>query len=75
MNYPPDPDNDTMFGLFYSLLLSLENRGILNKGDFTSDLEQILDLAGEDKLLKPSVLSEISRVKSWIEDQGSRIPK
>ena len=69
MTHPPEPDSAAMFGLFYSLLLSLENKGILKRDEFTADLEQTPTQAKAEKFIRPSALSDISRMKTWIENQ------
>jgi hypothetical protein len=70
---PSDPDNGTMFALFYSLLLSLERRGILKQQDFIDDLGEAIALAETEKFLAPAYTKRLSQFRSWLENQNSRI--
>lgn len=66
MKHPPAYSEDALFGLFFTLLLSLEKRGLLKQSEFIADLDETIALAKREKFLAPSALSEMSRAANWL---------
>lgn len=65
MNPPRDLSKDALFGLLYSLLMSLDRKGVLTEKEFIGDLGEVIELAEREKILPPSAARELSRVHEW----------
>lgn len=72
MHPPRDLSKDALFGLLYSLLLSLDRKGVLTEKEFIEDLGKLIESANEKKILPPSAESELSRVHKWFESESRR---
>jgi len=69
MKYLPECNQSTMFGLFLSLLVSLDRRGILSRADFTQDLDDTIVAARTKNFLAPSTLSDMERALKWLQSE------
>ncbi len=62
----PEFSEAALFGLFCSLLASLERRQILNRGEFASDLTETMEFASAHNLFPSHTISEMRGALEWI---------